>query len=76
MGSLSEGLRGPIWKKHPTGKRQFRKEAKENALHLLEVNLNDVAGRIKRAENNLQTIITNKKDVNIHIVIKLFVVAL
>ena len=33
-----------------------RKEAKENALRLLEVNLTDVAGRGKRAENNLQTI--------------------
>ena len=33
-----------------------RIEAKENALQLLEVNLNDVAGRVKRAENNLQTI--------------------
>ena len=33
-----------------------RKEAKENALKLLEVNLTDVAGRVKRAENNLQTI--------------------
>jgi hypothetical protein len=33
-----------------------RKEAKENALQLLEVNLTDVAGRVKRAENNLQTI--------------------
>ena len=32
-----------------------RKEAKENALQL-EVNLNDIAGRVKRAENNLQTI--------------------
>ena len=33
-----------------------RKEAKGNALQLLEVNLKDVAGRVKRAENNLQTI--------------------
>ena len=33
-----------------------RKEAKENALQLLEVNLADVAGRVKRAEANLQTI--------------------
>ena len=33
-----------------------RKEAKENALKLLEVNLTDIAGRVKRAENNLQTI--------------------
>ena len=33
-----------------------RKEAKENALQLLEVNLTDVAGRVKRAEANLQTI--------------------
>ena len=33
-----------------------RKEAKKNALQLLEVNLADVAGRVKRAENNLQTI--------------------
>ena len=33
-----------------------RKAAKENALQLLEVNLADVAGRVKRAEANLQTI--------------------
>ena len=33
-----------------------RQDAKENALQLLEVNLTDVAGRVKRAENNLQTI--------------------
>ena len=33
-----------------------RKEAEKNALQLLEVNLTDVAGRIKRAEANLQTI--------------------
>ena len=33
-----------------------RKEAKENALQLLDVNLTDVAGRVKRAEANLQTI--------------------
>ena len=33
-----------------------RKEAKENALQLLKVNLTDVAGRVKRAENNLQSI--------------------
>ena len=33
-----------------------RKEARENALQLLDVNLTDVAGRVKRAENNLQTI--------------------
>ena len=33
-----------------------RKAAEENALLLLRVNLTDVAGRIKRAENNLKTI--------------------
>ena len=33
-----------------------RKEAKDNALKLLEVNLNDAAGRVKREEVNLQTI--------------------
>ena len=33
-----------------------RKEAKNNALKLLEVNLNDVAGRVRREEANLQTI--------------------
>ena len=33
-----------------------RKEAKENALLLLDVNIKDVAGRVRRAENNLQTI--------------------
>jgi hypothetical protein len=33
-----------------------RKEAKENALQVLKVNLTDIAGRVKRAENNLQTI--------------------
>ena len=33
-----------------------RKEAKNNALKLLEVNLNDVAARVKREEANLQTI--------------------
>ena len=33
-----------------------RKEAKENARQLIEVNLTDVAGRVKRAEANLQTI--------------------
>ena len=33
-----------------------RKEAQKNALQLLEVNLTDVAGRVKRAEANLQTI--------------------
>ena len=33
-----------------------RKEAKKNALKLLELNLADVAGRVRRAEVNLQTI--------------------
>ena len=33
-----------------------RKEAKENALQLLAVNLNDAAGRVQREEANLQTI--------------------
>ena len=33
-----------------------RKEARENALQLLDLNLEDVAGRVKRAEGNLQTI--------------------
>ena len=33
-----------------------RKEAKNNALKLLEVNLNDVAARVRREEANLQTI--------------------
>ena len=33
-----------------------RKEAKNNALKLLEVNLHDVAGRVRRQEANLQTI--------------------
>ena len=33
-----------------------RKESKESALQLIEVNLTDVAGRVRRAENNLQTI--------------------
>ena len=33
-----------------------RKEAKNNALKLLEVNLKDVAGRVQREEENLQTI--------------------
>jgi serine phosphatase RsbU (regulator of sigma subunit) len=33
-----------------------RKEAKENALQLLEISLNDVAERVRREEANLQTI--------------------
>ncbi|MBR2426373.1 MAG: SpoIIE family protein phosphatase [Lentisphaeria bacterium] len=33
-----------------------RKEAKQNSLQLLDVNLKDIAGRVKRSENNLQTI--------------------
>lgn len=33
-----------------------RKEAKNNALKLLELNLNDVAGRVRRAEANLKTV--------------------
>ena len=33
-----------------------RKEAKKNALQLLELNLTDAANRVKRAEVNLQTI--------------------
>ena len=33
-----------------------RKDAKDNALKLLEVNLNDVAGRVQREEANLMTI--------------------
>jgi serine phosphatase RsbU (regulator of sigma subunit) len=47
---LSFGLTfGLSWHLH-------RKEAKNNALKLLEVNLNDVAARVKREEANLQTI--------------------
>jgi hypothetical protein len=33
-----------------------RKEAKENALRLITINLKDVAGRIKRADNNVRII--------------------
>ena len=33
-----------------------RKEAKKNALRLLEVNLTDVSGRVRRAEKHLQTV--------------------
>ena len=33
-----------------------RKDAKEHALRILEINLKDVAERVKRAENNLQTV--------------------
>ena len=33
-----------------------RKDAKESAMQLLELNLKDIAERVKRAENNLQTI--------------------
>lgn len=33
-----------------------RKEAKKNSLLLLELNLKDVAGRVRRSETNLQTI--------------------
>ena len=38
-----------------------RKEAKENALQLLDVNLTDVAGRVKRAEANLQFTLTMRR---------------
>lgn len=33
-----------------------REDAKESAMQLLELNLKDIAERVKRAENNLQTI--------------------